>query len=62
MKPEVRGSPASASMEIVIGHASSGRSRPRPWTDLMSSPQGVSRSRITMTANTARFISVYAAR
>ena len=62
MNPAVAGNPARASMEIVSGQASSGRSRPRPWTDLMSSPHVVSRSRMTITANAARFISVYAAR
>ena len=58
MKPTVPGSPARASIEIVSGQASSGRSRPRPSTASMSSPKGVSRSRIAITANAAKFISV----
>ena len=58
MKPAVPGSPARASIEIVSGQASSGRSRPRPWTAVMSSPSGVSRSRMAITAKAARFISV----
>ena len=39
MKPTVAGSPASASIEIVSGQASSGRSRPSPRTARMSSPK-----------------------
>ncbi len=57
MNPAVAGRPASASIEIVSGQASSGRSRPSPCTALMSSPNSVSRSRTTITANAARFIS-----
>ena len=62
MNPAVAGIPASASMEIVIGHASSGRSRPRPAIASIESPQPVSRSRATITANEAAFMAMYTAR
>ena len=61
MKPAVAGKPASASIAIVIGQASSGRVAPMPFSEAMSSPSGVSRSRATMTANAARFITRYTA-
>ena len=38
MKPTVAGSPARASIEIVSGQASSGRSAPRPRTARIESP------------------------
>ena len=56
MKPAVAGMPASDSIASVIGHASSGRETPRPATARMSSPNGVSRSRATITAKAARFM------
>ncbi len=56
MKPAVAGSPASASIEIVSGQASAGRSAPSPRMPRMSSPHGVSRSRATITAKAARFM------
>ena len=56
MNPAVAGMPASASIEIVIGHASHGRSRPRPVTASIESPSPVSRSRATITAKAAMFI------
>ena len=56
MKPAVGGMPASASMLIVIGQASSGRSAPNPASAEMSSLREVSRSRATTTANAAKFI------
>ena len=56
MKPAVAGMPASASIEIVIGHASSGRSRPSPDSAAIESPSPVSRSRATITANAAMFM------
>jgi hypothetical protein len=52
----VTGKPASESIAIVIGHASHGRSAPRPWSARRSSPYGVSRSRATTTAKAARFM------
>ena len=58
MKPTVPGRPARASIEIVSGQASAGRSLPIPWIEAMSSPSGVSRSRIAITAKAARLISV----
>ena len=57
-KPAVAGKPASDSIAIVIGQASSGRVAPIPLSDAMSSPYGVSRSRAITTANAARFIPV----
>ena len=62
MKPAVAGMPASASIEIVIGQASSGRSRPSPATAWIESPKPVSRSRATITANEAMFMNTYTAR
>ena len=56
MKPAVAGMPARPSIASVIATASSGRWAPSPWTEAMSSPRPVSRSRATMTANAARFI------
>ncbi len=56
MKPTVAGSPARASIAIVSGQASSGRSAPRPWTERIESPKGVSRSRATITVKAARFM------
>ena len=56
MKPPVAGKPASASIEIVSGHASSGRELPRPATASIESPSGVSRSRMMITAKADRFI------
>ena len=57
MNPAVAGNPARASMAIVSGQASAGRSAPKPSTALMSSPNSLSRSRMTITANAARFMS-----
>ena len=62
MKPAVAGMPASASMAMVIGQASTGRLAPIPRSASMSSPSRVSRSRAITTANAARFIIVYTAR
>ena len=56
-KPTVAGKPASESIAIVIGHASHGRSAPRPYMEEMSSPVADSRSRATITAKAAMFIS-----
>jgi hypothetical protein len=62
MKPAVAGMPASPSIASVMTAASRGCSAPRPVTARMSSPNGVDRSRITMTANAARFMNRYTAR
>ena len=56
MKPAVAGMPASASIAIVMGQASRGRSAASPASAEMSSPSEVSRSRATITANAATFI------
>ena len=62
MNPAVAGMPARPSIEIVIGQASHGRSRPSPATASIESPSVVSRSRATITANEAMFIATYTAR
>ena len=56
MKPPVAGMPASESIATVSGHASHGRVWPIPATASMWSPNPVWRSRSTMTANAATFI------
>ena len=56
-KPMVAGKPASESMAIVIGHASQGFSAPSPRSAARSSPAPVERSRATITAKAAMFIS-----
>jgi hypothetical protein len=56
MNPAVAGNPASASMAIVIGQASSGLAWPSPSNDFKSSPVSETRSRAITTANAARFI------
>ena len=62
MKPAVAGMPARPSIASVIAAASRGCSAPRPATERMSSPNGVDRSRATITANVAMFMKRYVAR
>ena len=62
MKPPVDGKPARPSIEIVSGHASSGRARAEPGDDVDGVASGVSRSRMMITAKAARFIARYTAR
>ena len=56
MKPTVPGIPASASIAIVIGHASHGRLAPNPASvEMSSSPSRINWAAM-MTANAARFM------
>ena len=58
MKPPVAGMPARPSIAIVSGHASHGRDQPRPAIESKWSPWGVPRSRATITANAAMFMTM----
>ena len=56
MKPAVAGKPASDSIAIVIGQASSGLALPRPSSDFRPSPCSDTRSRAITTPNAAMFM------